>query len=357
MDKKGVVLMVGFLAVVGIGSLSLVLLMLEPAKIDKNAKPQRTAINYSGPLEEPAEEAMPAPANWGAAPRNSKKGGSLSFVKKDGQFGGSGKAGQTGYANVSQGAMDAASRGDIGGLLAEARKGGAVPDLDGGGMTDNATRALMQKVVDKVHKLRPKLYKEFLARPSLKRIADDYDRDRDFTAFTRDLAESNDFRKMLKKYYRQKPMRSLSKALLVDRETGKPLVQLFFKHQKDPNMLALVGTYGRGAGLPKNVVSYAEANKTEDAWPDRQTAKKKRRRKKKSYRRRTLKRIDGHTGGGLGTSFGGMGGGQTGGRKPAGGGAPAGGAPPGLNPADLLKNVQKGGAPDPDALKKMMKGK
>lgn len=142
-------------------------------------------------------------------------------------------------------------------------------------LDESATRELMQKVVDTVHRKQPRWYNSFLARPSLKRIADTYDQTNDFKGFLKSLAKSNTFTGMLKKRYKTKSMRGLTKSLLKDSYTGPRLKQLFFEHSTDPNMTEMVARFGSGAGLPTDMVELAQANAPKKA-PRRTSQKRSR---------------------------------------------------------------------------------
>ncbi|TPW19570.1 MAG: hypothetical protein FD126_2553 [Elusimicrobia bacterium] len=196
-------------------------------------------------------EKMSAPEEWGGATtRRSGKGpdGSLNFIRNaEGMSTGS----EGGPGQPSDEAAAAAARGDAKGMMEGLQKDGEK------GMSKKASRALMQKVVDKVHQAQPRWYNEFLANKELKGIADAYDKGMDFGAFLSQLAKSKPFRAMLKKRSNTSQLRGLTKNLLSDKEVGPKLEELFFAHAKDPDVLDSVREFGPGAGLPSELLSFA----------------------------------------------------------------------------------------------------
>lgn len=196
-------------------------------------------------------EKMSAPEEWGGnTGRKSTKGpdGSLNFIRNaEGMSTGS----EGGPGQASDEAAAAAARGDAKGLVAGLQKDGEQ------GMGKKAARALMQKVVDKVHQAQPRWYNEFLSNKELKGIADAYDKGMDFGAFLSQLAKSKPFRAMLKKRSNSSQLRGLTKNLLSDREIGPKLEELFYAHAKDPDVLDSVREFGPGAGLPSELLSFA----------------------------------------------------------------------------------------------------
>lgn len=199
-------------------------------------------------------EKMSAPEDWGGNKAARKAGdqapGSLNFIRNaEGMSTGA----EAGGDQPSDEAAAAAARGDAKGMMAGLQKD------EEKGLTKKATRAMMQKVVDKVHQAQPRWYNEFLANKELKGIADAYDKGMDFGAFLSQLAKSKPFRAMLKKRSNTSQLRGLTKNLLTDRDVGPKLEELFFAHAKDPDVLDAVREFGPGAGLPGELLSFAGA--------------------------------------------------------------------------------------------------
>jgi hypothetical protein len=197
-------------------------------------------------------EKMSAPEDWGGNKPARKAGdqapGSLNFIRNaEGMSTGA----EGGGDQPSDEAAAAAARGDAKGMMAGLQK------EEGQGMGKKATRAMMQKVVDKVHQAQPRWYNEFLSNKELKGIADAYDKGMDFGAFLSQLAKSKPFRSMLKKRSNTSQLRGLTKNLLTDRDVGPKLEELFFAHAKDPDVLDAVREFGPGAGLPDELLSFA----------------------------------------------------------------------------------------------------
>lgn len=257
MDNKAIAAALGFIAVAGLAALGVFKL------ISSGSSGDPSAIEADG-FEFPDQQlALKIPARRAAAaratsrPPSSHRGSSLAFVRAGSGYRSSrGAAG----AGISPDARAAAEQGDIEGVMKGLRaQGEDIPDISSAGsMSDRETRKLMQKVVDKVKASQPKWYAEFLAKKSLRRIADRYHKTNDFKRFLRDIGRSKSFEAMLKRKYRTKSMKRLTKKLLRGRETGPDLLRLFFKHGDDPAVVKLVPRYGRAAGLPTDMIMAAK---------------------------------------------------------------------------------------------------
>lgn len=204
----------------------------------------------AGAADEPASK-LPAPEDWNAPPKAGSVGSgeSLSMVR-----GGGGMSATPSADQASAEAAKAAASGDARGVMAGLKEEG-----DGKGTGKKATRALMQRVVDIVHKTQPRWYSEFLSNKQLKGIADAYDKTSDFPSFIRQLAQSTPFKGMLKKRANTPQLRQLTTGLLTSAELGPKLQELFFANAKDPDVIDTVRQYGAGAGLPAELLSFVGA--------------------------------------------------------------------------------------------------
>ncbi|MFA5140954.1 MAG: hypothetical protein WC728_17140 [Elusimicrobiota bacterium] len=260
MDKKVPVFIVGLFVLVAGGILAGFLVFMQPrshestVRVDSfhfpagvpGAKQTQTGEGSEGTAQMMSESAPAAPAP--------PPGGSLGFLKKDANVV-SGPGGAGGFGGGSKPSSD--NPAELVNQFREDR--GDVPDVEGGAdkMSGNVTHALLKRVVDKVHRLQPKWYQEFLSYKDCKALADRYDKAKDFKGFVKDLHRSKSFHGMLKKYHKTKTMRGLTQSLMGDQSTGPQLLQLFGENARDPNMLAMVKTYGQDAGLPPAMVAQA----------------------------------------------------------------------------------------------------
>lgn len=181
---------------------------------------------------------------------SSGNNGSLGFVRGGGGLTAGGAGGPGG---ASAEAAAAAADGDAKGLIAGLQEGAEK------GLGKKAIRAVMQKVVDTVHKTQPRWYTEFLSNRELKAIADTYDKTLDFPSFLRQVAQAPAFKSMLKKRSNTPQLRQLTKKLLDDKEAGPKLEELFYAHAKDPDVIGTIRQFGAGAGLPSELLEYTGA--------------------------------------------------------------------------------------------------
>ncbi len=228
----------------------------------------KKAATPGGSSAPPPGEVSRNAAPWDT-PSGKAGGSSLGFVQGKGRVAESG-----GPGGSPESAKAAAAAGDIGGMLRSFKEnGGDVPDA-GGDLTEAQIRNVLQDVVDGVHNMQPDLYEDFLDNKYLKRIAERYDKTKDFKRFIKDLGLSKSFYKMLKAHAKTRALKDLTKEMFRDKSLKKDLLRIFFQEDDNPYLLPLVAKFGQAAGLPSVMVKTAQS-KSKAAPP--QTAKKKRR--------------------------------------------------------------------------------
>ncbi|MFH1725025.1 MAG: hypothetical protein ABII00_10445 [Elusimicrobiota bacterium] len=261
MDNKSTAILLVLFGLMTLGALGVLFVGLKPSGAGKPEGGSPVAASAPPTFQTKAAPAAHAPQ----AP--SQQQSSLTFVQKSASFAGSSTGGDS-----SAEARKAAESGDAKSLVQQLKQDvQSVPER----LTNAAIRVLMQKVVDTVHEMQPRWYNEFLGDRNLKAIADRYDGDKDFKAFLRLLNKSSAFHDMLRKRKNTPALRAVNKKLLGDETNGPKLEQLFFENGSDPNVVKMVRLYGRGSGLPDELLRYAGVDPSAPKKADRRTRRKR----------------------------------------------------------------------------------
>lgn len=170
----------------------------------------------------------------------------MGFIRKDESF--------LAEESAEKDAREAATKGDAKALVEGLRQS---RDKETGSLSDDAIRAVMQKVVDSVKARQPLWYKQFLGNRGLKAIADRYDKDKDFESFVRLLAKNTQFKSMLKLKSKKPALRELTWSLLGDDSVGPTLKRILLEKRDNPALIGLLKSYGAGAGVPPDILEEA----------------------------------------------------------------------------------------------------
>lgn len=322
-ENKSLILFGSVLAALTVGALGVLFVFMKPASVKEAEVIGLSSTHFpdAGGKGANAPAAAVAAAPTTTAPVQTGPS-SLSFIQKGEGVEGAGGTGAG--VGTTKDAEQAAARGDASGVMSELRKGNESDRR----AAATRTRATMQAVVDAVHEAQPSWYREFLSHRELKRIADQYDRNKDFRAFVGALADSGAFMKMLAAKAGTSGMRTVVRSIFGDERLARDVRRVADENADEPKLAALVKKYGRKCGLPKDLLAGAGADAAEEPAP---VAAPKTTRRAASAPKLQLKAFDN----GRGSSAGQFRGGQLG------GGQQQQQAPPGLPPGVDVEQLKK----------------
>lgn len=245
--------------------------------------PSTSPQTASAPSRQTAGRIAP-PKDWDQTPSSAEQS-SLGFIKGKAQG-----AGGPAISEPAPSAAEAATAGDVEGLLREIKEeGGAVPSAGGEALTSKAIRNIMQQVVDGVHSLQPTWYEEFLGNKYLKRIADRYDKSNDFPRFLKDIGTSKSFYHMVKAHYKSRSMKELTQEMFRDKGLKKDLFRIFFEEKAVKHVFPLIARFGSSAGLPSTFVKTAKAETSKiKSQPEKRLIKRRTRPRSKKLKKMSL---------------------------------------------------------------------
>lgn len=264
MENKSALVLVLVMGLATTGVLAFLFQMLKPAGVRESEQTGAPSESFPGPIgasatrrpAPPPQDPQPAPdGGMPAAPRRLSPppaSSSLGFIRTEGGIEG----------NSSPDAAEAAAAGDAKALVSELKRKEAPPkqaeDEQEPTLTEAAIRKVMQKVVDTVHQKQPGWYREFLSRKDLKAIADRYDGSNDFRAFLRDLADSENFNRMMEARRGTLPMKRVISTLMGDGPLAKNLRRMMSEYSGESSTQFFVARYGDDFGVPKSMVLAAQ---------------------------------------------------------------------------------------------------
>ncbi|MFA6091992.1 MAG: hypothetical protein WCU88_05160 [Elusimicrobiota bacterium] len=252
-DNKSLIAFGAAVAVLTLGALGILFVVLKPANVREAEAVGEASTQFPDSPSRAAASAPPAASLplTGPAPEEAAGGpSSLELIQKDSSF--SPRAG----AQPGKDASQAAAEGDAAGVVAGLRG----DEQQTRRSKRERTRGVMQSVVNAVHEIQPAWYKEFLADASLKKIADNYARSQDFSAFLASLASSKRFQAMLGAKAGTRGMQELVRALIDDDTSSRGIRSIVEEHADDPNLSYLLRRHGRRCGLPEELLSIASAD-------------------------------------------------------------------------------------------------